>query len=244
MRRRLVFRLIAGMMMAMFASPVLSTPVATTMTTSTELVAEVATVAETEAITEEIFEVISEEIKEETTEVTTEETTAEETEEASEEETEEITEEEIEEEIEEITEPEAEEAFDDTDEYISYSGNRWGIEEDDYNFILLANCVGHEAGSDWFSVEEKAKVVEVVLNRLESQNSDFYSQNSIYKVLTARNQFSGAWGYVDLGWYSSEVTSSCKEAVRRYLAGEFTNHDYLYFYGDSYANYFSVDYWG
>ena len=102
-----------------------------------------------------------------------------------------------------------------------------------------------ENNADYIVIaSKKAKVVEVVLNRLDSQNSDFYSQNTVYKVLTEPNQFTGAGRYVDLGCYSSEVTSSCIEAVRAYLAGEFTNHGYLYFHGDDYANYFSVDYWG
>lgn len=105
----------------------------------------------------------------------------------------------------------------------------------DSDFILLCNVVGHEYGSDWVPVSEKALVVEVVMNRV---NSPSYP-NTIYDVLTAPYQFSGAWGYVDLGTYSYQVTESVKEAVNYYFDNpdQFT-HGYLSFSGDGTRNYF------
>lgn len=111
----------------------------------------------------------------------------------------------------------------------------YGIVEGDADFILLCNAVGHEAGSNEVSVENKAKVVEVICNR---KDSDSYP-DTIYGVLTQKNQFSGSSSYVNLGTYSSKVTESVKEAVRGYLAGEYENHGYISFRGNGHQNTFS-----
>lgn len=103
-------------------------------------------------------------------------------------------------------------------------------------FIMLCNVVGHEYGSDWVPIYDKALVVEVVMNRV---NSPSYP-NTIYEVLTAPYQFSGAWGYVNLGTYSYQVTESVKEAVNYYFNNpDQFQHGYLTFSGDGYQNYFS-----
>ncbi len=117
------------------------------------------------------------------------------------------------------------------------SSNDWlyGIEEDDSDFILLCNAVAHEAGSYEVSVENKAKVAEVICNR---KDSSVYP-DTIYDVLTQRGQFSGASSYVNLGDYSSKVSEDVKEAVRGYLSGEYTNHGYIGFWGDGHQNHFS-----
>ena len=64
--------------------------------------------------------------------------------------------------------------------------------------------------------------------------------NTIYDVLTQRNQFTGASGYVNLGTYSNEVTQSVKNAVTYYFENlESFTQGYLGFRGDGYRNIFS-----
>lgn len=110
------------------------------------------------------------------------------------------------------------------------------ISVSDSDYILLCNAVGHEYGSNWVSVYDKALVVEVIMNRV---NSSLYP-NTIYDVLTAPYQFSGAWGYVNLGTYSYQVTDSVKEAVNYYLNNpDQFQHGYLSFWGDGTYNHFS-----
>ena len=129
-------------------------------------------------------------------------------------------------ETEEYTEP-AQDAFTET------TANALPISDSD--FILLCNVVGHEAGSYWISEYEKACVVEVVMNRV---NSPLYP-NTIYGVLTQPYQFSGCYSYVDLGTYSGYVTESVKNAVNLYFSdpSQFSQ-GYFSFYGDGYRNYF------
>jgi len=103
------------------------------------------------------------------------------------------------------------------------------------DYVLLCNVVAHEYGSDWVPIYDKALVVEVVMNRVNS--SAF--PNDIYSVLTQRYQFSGAYSYVNLGTFSYQVTDSVKAAVDLYLSdpSQF-NHGYLSFSGDGRRNYF------
>lgn len=105
----------------------------------------------------------------------------------------------------------------------------------DQDFILLCNAVANEAGSNWISNYDKACVVEVIMNRVNSP----YFPSTIYNVLTQRNQFTGASRYVNLGTYSSYVTQSVKDAVTLYFSEpqSFTQ-GFLYFYGDGRRNYF------
>lgn len=106
----------------------------------------------------------------------------------------------------------------------------------EYEYILLCNCVAYEYGSDWVDDYEKAKVVEVIMNRV---SSDLYP-NTIYDVLTQPNQFSGVWSYVNYGTYSEKVTDSVKNSVNLYFAEpESFNHGYTRFEGDGTTNYFS-----
>lgn len=107
------------------------------------------------------------------------------------------------------------------------------ISESDY--ILLCNAVGHEYGSNWVSIQDKALVVEVIMNRVNSASFP----STIYGVLTQPYQFSGAWSYVNLGCFSYQVTQSVKDSVLYYFQhpDEFT-HGYLSFNGDGYRNYF------
>ncbi|MCR4795375.1 MAG: cell wall hydrolase [Ruminococcus sp.] len=111
-----------------------------------------------------------------------------------------------------------------------------GLSVTDEEYILLCNAVAHEAGCNWISVNDKALVVEVIMNRVNSPRFP----NTIYDVLTQPYQFSGAYGYVNLGTYSSFVTQSVKDAVSLYLnEPESFTQGYLSFYGDGVRNHFS-----
>lgn len=105
----------------------------------------------------------------------------------------------------------------------------------DADYILMCNCVAHEAGSNSISVYNKALVVEVVMNRV----NDSRFPNTIYGVITQKYQFTGSSTYANLGTYSSKVTDSVKEAVDLYFTdpSQF-NHGYLYFTGDGKQNHF------
>ena len=111
----------------------------------------------------------------------------------------------------------------------------------DADYILLCNCVAHEAGSASISAEEKAKVVEVIMNRV----ADSRFPNTIKGVITQPYQFTGSSTYASLGGYSSKVTNEVKEAVNYYFSNPSRfNHGYLYFYGDGKQNHFSVEWHG
>ena len=106
----------------------------------------------------------------------------------------------------------------------------------DEEFIILCNAVAHEAGCNWISTYDKALVVEVIMNRV---NSPLYP-NSILSVLTQPYQFTGSSSYVYLGDYSHHVTQDVKDAVTLYFTEtESFGHGYYSFYGDGYRNYFS-----
>lgn len=107
------------------------------------------------------------------------------------------------------------------------------ISESDY--ILICNCVAHEAGANNINATEKAKVVEVIMNRVYS---DKYP-NTVYEVITQKNQFSGCWNYANLDTYSNKVTDLVKEAVNLYFEdpSQF-DHGYIGFWGDGRQNHF------
>jgi hypothetical protein len=105
----------------------------------------------------------------------------------------------------------------------------------DEEYILLCNAVAHEAGCNWISTEDKAKVVEVIMNRVSSPKFP----NTIYGVITQPYQFSGSSTYANLNTYSSHVTQSVKDAVTLHFKenGSFTQ-GYIGFWGDGYSNHF------
>ena len=113
------------------------------------------------------------------------------------------------------------------------SGRKVYVTDEEY--IWLCNVVGHEYGSDWISEYEKAKVVEVIMNRV----NDSRFPNSIWGVLTQPYQFSGLEWTLYLGTYSYQVTPSVKAAVDLYLEHpEDFQHGYLAFWGDGSMNHF------
>lgn len=77
--------------------------------------------------------------------------------------------------------------------------------------ILLCNIVASEYGSDYVSIAEKAKVVAVVMNRLNNG----YWGSTIESVLSAPYQFSGFW--IQYSFIGS-VTPTCIDAVDYYFA--------------------------
>lgn len=97
--------------------------------------------------------------------------------------------------------------------------------------VMLCNLVAREYGSDWVPIPEKAKVVAVVMNRV---NSDLFP-NTIYEVLVQPNQFSG---YIPQDHYTSRVTDSVIESVDYYFNHVSEFGSYLYFEGDGTYNYF------
>ena len=121
-------------------------------------------------------------------------------------------------------------------EYSEYNGETTSDNYlTDYEYIMLCNAVAYEAGSDWIPTSEKAKVAEVIMNRVNS--SDF--PNTIYDVLTQEGQFVGVWNYVTLTDYSYKVTEDVKSAVNIALESDYINHGYLFFEGDGTQNYFT-----
>lgn len=107
---------------------------------------------------------------------------------------------------------------------------------EDYDRQLLAEITCHEYGADWVPVEEKAKIVAAVINRVES---DDYP-DSVYDVLMQDGQFHGSWdgGY---GYWPGEVdpNQGSYDAVDYYFEhqDEYSD-DYTSWSGDGYANYF------
>ena len=121
-------------------------------------------------------------------------------------------------------------------EYSEYNGETTSDNYlTDYEYIMLCNAVAYEAGSDWIPTSEKAKVAEVIMNRVVSP--DF--PNTIYDVLTQEGQFVGVWNYVTLTDYSYKVTEDVKSAVNIALESGYINHGYLFFEGDGTQNYFT-----
>lgn len=133
--------------------------------------------------------------------------------------------------VEEVTEPQAEPV----DVPVPDTGSQTGLPITDDEYIILCNAVAHEAGCNWINEYDKAKVVEVIMNRVYSP----LYPNTILGVLTQPYQFSGSTAYVYLGDFSGYVTQSVKDAVSLYFnePSSFTE-GYFGFYGDGYRNYF------
>ena len=98
----------------------------------------------------------------------------------------------------------------------------------DYDRQLLAEIVCHEAGSDWISTYNKAKVAAGVMNRV----NDSRFPSTVYGVLTQPNQFSGYWPGCCTPY------QSCYDAVDYYLThtNEFNTDNS--WWGDGYQNHF------
>lgn len=105
----------------------------------------------------------------------------------------------------------------------------------DTEFIMLANVVGGEYGSDWVSIYDKACVVACVMNRYYDGGWTGGRDNTIYNVITAPGQF---YTYYANSYYNSNVTESCKAAVTYYFEHQSEFPHITSFYGDGTRNYF------
>lgn len=104
--------------------------------------------------------------------------------------------------------------------------------------ILLCNLVGREYGSDFVPAEEKARVVSIVMNRV---NSDRFP-NNIWDVIHQSGQFEDAytscWDLSDTQ-YSYQVTQSVIDAVNYYFNNlQAFDNTLFFYYGDGTKNYF------
>jgi hypothetical protein len=117
----------------------------------------------------------------------------------------------------------------------------------DYEYIILCNLVAGEYGSDCVSVYDKGAVVATVIHRLwEGTRWTGGASASIYNVIAAPYQYDGKYL---AGYYSPNVTQSCKDAVT-YALNNIHDYDYytnpdgtsIYminsFYGDGRYNWF------
>ena len=99
---------------------------------------------------------------------------------------------------------------------------------DDYSRQLLAEIVWHEAGSNWISQYNKAKVAAGVMNRV----NDSRFPSTVYTVLTQPGQFSGYWPGC------CTPTQDCYDAVDYYFShtSEFNGDNS--WWGDGSQNHF------
>lgn len=101
--------------------------------------------------------------------------------------------------------------------------------------ILLCNIVAYEYGSNWVPIEDKAKVVAVIMNRVNRGSANGF-RDSIYEVLTQPGQFVG---YHECEGFNNKVLTSVVDAVDYYFANINTfDQSILYFEGDGTWNYF------
>ena len=122
--------------------------------------------------------------------------------------------------------PEPEPTVDTTTEAVS--DTECAVTVSDYDRQLLAEIVWHEAGSNWISQYNKAKVAAGVMNRVY----DSRFPDTVYGVLTARGQFSG--------YYPGccNPTQACYDAVDYYLSYPTEFNDDNSWYGDGRQNHF------
>ena len=98
----------------------------------------------------------------------------------------------------------------------------------EYERTLLAEIVHHEAGSDWITQYNKAKVAAGVMNRVY----DARFPNDVYSVLTAPRQFENYWPGCCI------PNQSDYDAVDYYFAHQDEFNSDNSWYGDGYQNHF------
>lgn len=103
------------------------------------------------------------------------------------------------------------------------------------DYVQLCNLVAREYGAYWVPEEEKAKVVQTVMNRVESE----YFPNTVEEVLSQPGQYTGE---LSRGYYDPRVDDSIKKAVLYYLNGWYVNNNYLFYWGDGKVNHFYTNY--
>ncbi len=98
----------------------------------------------------------------------------------------------------------------------------------EYERTLLAEIVHHEAGSDWITQYNKAKVAAGVMNRVY----DSRFPNDVYSVLTAPRQFENYWPGCCI------PNQADYDAVDYYFAHQDEFNSDNSWYGDGYQNHF------
>lgn len=117
----------------------------------------------------------------------------------------------------------------DTQPWGNKIGSKYQVSKSD--FVELCNLLGREYGADFVPVEEKALVVQTVLNRV----SDPRFPDTVEAVIAQPGQYTG---YLDRGFYSEEtVTESVRQAVLYALNGNVDNN-YVFYWGDGMKNHF------
>ena len=91
-------------------------------------------------------------------------------------------------------------------------GAKYQISKND--FVQLCNLIGREYGADFIPVQEKAAVVQTVMNRVNSPSFP----DTIQGVIEQPGQYEG---FLSRGYYSDKVTESVRLAVLGCLNGEF-----------------------
>ena len=114
----------------------------------------------------------------------------------------------------------------------SYIGSVYSVEKSEY--ILLCNLLERDAGSGQIAQVDAVKVIETVFNRIFS--SEFPA--TVSTVIRQPKQFPGALSSLT---YSEDVNYYVKDTVLSYLNGGYPSHGYLYYWGDSRANYFYIE---
>lgn len=125
-------------------------------------------------------------------------------------------------------------------EPVYHDDGDYAVEITEREYIILCNVVGHEYGAAWVPTEEKALIVECIMNRV---NSPLFP-DTIYDVLMQPGQFTGIEYLIEMETMSEYyVTQSVRDAVDLYLTHpEQFQHGYLFFSGDGYQSYFRTSY--
>ena len=109
------------------------------------------------------------------------------------------------------------------------------------DFVQLCNLLGREYGADYIPVQEKAAVIQTVMNRVMSPNFP----NTVQGVIEQPGQYEG---FLSRGYYSDKVTESVRLAVLGCLNGEFTSRytvtSMYALYGECDIDEFAFFYWG
>ena len=134
----------------------------------------------------------------------------------------------------------------------SQAGERLTLDE----YILICNTVAAEAGADSMNVDEKALVVAVIMNRVQSKNKIFVdntnSSYTIKDVVGKKDAFQNSQEYISTNNFTDKVNQGVLDGVDKFFGDPFNylydsnRNKYLYFIGNGdikdLHNYFSSEY--
>jgi hypothetical protein len=127
----------------------------------------------------------------------------------------------------------------DSQPWVRPIGAKYQVSKGD--FVQLCNLIGREYGADYIPVQEKAAVVQTVMNRVMSPSFP----NTVQGVIEQPGQYEG---FLSRGYYSDKVTESVRLAVLGCLNGEFTSRytvtSMYAFYGECDIDEYALFYWG